>query len=145
MPTVQSILLEKGSKVHTISSGATVAEAVAKMNDHKIGSLVVRDGSHVVGMFTERDVLRRVIAQGHSPAEVIVAEVMSTNVVCCRPDADLDDVAATMKTRNVRHVPVCDDDQELVGMISMGDVNAVYASAQESQIHFLNEYIYGRA
>jgi CBS domain-containing protein len=70
---------------------------------------------------------------------------MTGEVVCCKPDADLDDVAAIMKNRRVRHVPVCDGDGQLVGMVSMGDVNAHNASNQQSTIHFLNEYIYGRA
>jgi CBS domain-containing protein len=145
MPTVQNVLQEKGNRVHTTSSGATVAEAVRKMNENKIGALVVRDGSHVVGMFTERDVLRRVVGENRSPADTIVAEVMTSDVIFCRPDTDLDEIAGLMKSTRVRHVPVVDQDQELLGLISMGDVNAAHASTQESTISFLNDYIYGRA
>jgi CBS domain-containing protein len=145
MPTVQTVLMEKGNSVHTISSGATVAAAVVKMNELRIGALVVKDGGHVVGIFTERDVLRRVVGEDRSPAKTMVAEVMTTDVVCCRPDHDIDEVGALMKDRRVRHVPVCDRDNELLGVISMGDVNACHASSQASQIEFLNEYIYGRA
>src|SRR5688500_5408115 len=145
MPTVQTVLMGKGPQVHTISSGATVAEAVHKMNDLRIGALVVKDGGHVVGIFTERDVLRRVVGEDRTPGKTIVAEVMTTDVVCCRPDHDIDEVAAVMKDRRVRHVPVCDGDNELLGLVSMGDVNACHASNQASHIEFLNEYIYGRA
>ena len=70
---------------------------------------------------------------------------MTSEVVCCKPDSDLDDVAAIMKNRRVRHVPVCGNDGQLIGLVSMGDVNAYNASNQQTTIHFLNEYIYGRA
>ena len=145
MPTVRDVLSSKGFKVYSTSPEATVLDAVERMNEHKIGALVVMDGDEVVGMFTERDVLRRVVGQERSPSATTVGEVMTSEVVCCKPDADLDDVSAIMKNRRVRHVPVCDRDGQLVGMVSMGDVNAHNASNQQSHIHFLNEYIYGRA
>ena len=65
------------------------------------------------------------------------------NVICVRPETDLDDVASIMQQKKVRHIPVCDEDG-LHGMISIGDLNAFHASSQEAQIHFLSEYIYGR-
>ena len=145
MPTVRDVLSSKGTKVFSTSPETTVLDAVGRMNDHKIGALVVMDGDEVVGMFTERDVLRRVVGQERSPSATKVGDVMTSEVVCCKPSADLDDVAAIMKNRRVRHVPVCDTDGQLVGMVSMGDVNAHNASNQQSTIHFLNEYIYGRA
>ena len=145
MTTVKTVLLGKGPQVHTISSGATVADAVQKMNDLGIGALVVKDGGHVVGIFTERDVLRRVVGEGRQPGETRVAEVMTNDIVCCRPDTEIDEVGAMMKDRRVRHVPVIDSDHELVGLVSMGDVNACHASSQAAHIEFLNEYIYGRA
>jgi CBS domain-containing protein len=145
MPSVQDILLAKGGQVHSISPGATVLEAIRKMNHYKIGALVVMEDAQVVGMFTERDILRRVAGEERSVAEVLVGEVMTSEVICCKPDADLDEVSTIMKTHRVRHVPVCDDLGRLHGMISIGDVNAVHASHQEQTIHFLNEYIYGRA
>jgi CBS domain-containing protein len=145
MPTVREVLMSKGAKVYSTSPDTTVLDAVGHMNDHKIGALVVMDGEEVVGMFTERDVLRRVVGQERSASATKVGEVMTSEVVCCQPSADLDDVAAIMKNRRVRHVPVCDGNGQLVGMVSMGDVNAHNASNQQSTIHFLNEYIYGRA
>ena len=145
MPTVRDVLSTKGSTVYSTSPDATVLDAVSRMNDQKIGALVVMDGEDVVGMFTERDVLRRVVGQERLASATKVGEVMTSEVVCCKPDADLDDVAAIMKNRRVRHVPVCDGAGQLLGMVSMGDVNAHNASNQQSTIHFLNEYIYGRA
>ena len=145
MPSVQDILSSKGSQVLSTSPDAVVLDAVNLMNRHKIGSLVVKDGDQVVGMFTERDVLRRVVGDEKNPATTKVGQVMTSKVVCCDPDADLDEVATLMKNRRIRHVPVCDDDGRLLGMISIGDVNAANTSTQEATIHFLNEYIYGRA
>ena len=144
MPTVRDILADKGDRVHTIAPTATVMEAVEKMNHHRIGSLVVLDGDKVCGMFTERDVLQRVVGADRKPHEMLVMEVMTSDVICCAPDDDLDDVASVMKDRRVRHVPVCSGPR-MVGMVSMGDVNAQHASQQKMQISFLSEYVYGRA
>ncbi|MGB7157267.1 MAG: CBS domain-containing protein [Tepidisphaeraceae bacterium] len=145
MPTVLDVIMSKGDTIHSISPDANVLDAVHRMNQYKIGCLMVMQGDHVAGIFTERDVLRRVIGEGKNVAEVTVGDVMTTEVVCCGPNTDLDDVSAIMKTRRVRHVPVCDDDGKLHGVVSIGDVNAFHATNQEQTIHFLNEYIYGRA
>ena len=144
MPMVQDILSSKGSHVHSISPNSTVLDAVQKMNQHKIGALVVMQDGRVVGMFTERDVLRRVVGEQRNSATVTVGEVMTNEVICIGADADLDDVSTVMKNRRIRHLPVCDDDGRLLGMISIGDLNAFNATHQEATIHFLNEYIYGR-
>lgn len=144
MPTVRDVLAAKGSVVHTIEPESTVLEATQKMNAHKLGALLVVHQGHVVGIFTERDVLRRVVAEQRNPSTCTVAEVMTANVICVSCESDLDEVSAIMKDRRIRHVPVVDRNG-VHGMISIGDVNAAYASNQEAQITFLNEYIYGRA
>ena len=123
---------------------STVLEAIQKMNQHKIGALIVMQSGQVAGIFTERDVLRRVLGVERPPAQVTVAEVMTTDVICVQPDTDLDEVATIMKDKKVRHIPVCDDAGRLHGMVSIGDLNAYHATHQEAQIHFLSEYIYGR-
>ncbi len=145
MPTVLEVIQSKGDVIHSIGPAESVLDAVNKMNQFKIGCLMVMQGDQVVGIFTERDVLRRIIGEGRNVGDVTVGEVMTAEVVCCRPDVDLDDVSAIMKTRRVRHVPVCDDEGKLHGVVSIGDVNAFHATNQEQTIHFLNEYIYGRA
>lgn len=143
MPTVQEVLAVKGNKVHSVPPDATVTEAIEKMNRNKIGALVVMDQARVVGIFTERDVLQRVVAR-QLPHEMLVAEVMTADVVCCRADTDINEVGALMMNERIRHVPVCTEDGELLGLVSIGDVNAYHSSAQQAQIHYLNEYIYGR-
>ena len=145
MPTVRDVLSSKGEiAIQSISPDASVLDAVHQMNQHKIGAVLVMNDDHVVGIFTERDVLRRVMAQGGNPADMTVGSVMTEDVICVEPDSDLDEVSTIMKQRKIRHVPVCDSNGKVYGMISIGDVNAVHASNQEAQIHFLNEYIYGR-
>jgi CBS domain-containing protein len=144
MPTVASLVAHKGEHIHAIAPSATVFEAVRQMNEHQIGALVVMRDERVVGMFTERDVLRRVMAENRSPRQVIVGEVMTTDVICCRPDADVEEASRIMKDRRVRHLPICDGDGNLHGLISIGDLNAFYASTQEQTINHLTDYIYGR-
>ncbi len=144
MPSLQDILMSKGNQIHTIRPEATVLEATRKMNQHKIGALVVMQDNQVVGIFTERDVLQRVVAEARSPAELRVAEVMTTDVICAEPDTDLEEASRIMKTRRIRHLPVCTSNGRLLGIISIGDINATYASEQQQTIHFLSDYIYGR-
>jgi CBS domain-containing protein len=145
MPTVRDVLACKGDHVHTIAAEAAVLQAKRVRNDPKIGALVVMDQGRVAGIFTERDVLTRVVAEEKSPSVVRVEDVMTRDVICCNIDDDLDEVSAIMKAKRIRHVPVCDGDGRIQGMISIGDVNAQYASNAEQTIHFLNDYIYGRA
>ena len=144
MPTVQDVLAVKGAMVHSIDPSATVLEATQKMNQYKLGALLAMAESHVAGMFTERDVLRRVVAEQRDPSTTTVGEVMTVEVICCKPEDDLDEISAVMQQKRVRHVPVCDNSGRIVGMISIGDVNAHHASHQEAHINFLSDYIYGR-
>ncbi len=145
MPTVLDVILSKGDIIHSIGPSQTVLDAVNKMNQFKIGCLMVMQQEQVMGIFTERDVLRRVIGEGRSCGDVTVGEVMTAEVICCRPETDLDEVSGIMTARRVRHLPICDDDGKLHGVVSIGDVNACHTTNQEATIHFLNEYIYGRA
>ena len=147
MPSVQDVLRSKESQqpLFTITPSASVLDAVEEMNERRIGALIVMDEGQVAGIFTERDVLRRVVGEMRKPAATAIEDVMSRDVVCVEPDADLDDVSALMKNRRIRHVPVCDGKGTLIGMISIGDVNAYHSSHREATLHYLNEYIYGRA
>ena len=143
MSTVREILARKGPQVFTIGKGATVLEAALLMNEHKIGSLVVLEDGRVAGMFTERDVLRRVVGEEREPARTLVADVMTTEVACCTPETTIDEARGAMKNRRIRHLPLVDDDHYLKGLISIGDLNAYEASNQEQTIYLLQEYIQG--
>ncbi len=145
MATVREILARKGSHVFTIGRGASVLDAALLMNEHKIGALVVIDDDRgVVGMFTERDVLRRVVGEQRDPATTAVAEVMSHEVICATPATTIEEARGAMKNRRIRHLPLVDDDRRLTGLISIGDLNAYQTSDHEQTIHMLHMYLYGR-
>lgn len=142
--SVRDILVIKGPKVFSVHPEATALEAAILMNEHKIGALVVMDGEQIVGMFTERDILRRIVAEERLPAQTHVADVMTTEVACCTPGTRIDEARAAMKNRRIRHLPVVEDGR-LLGLISIGDLNAWEAHDHEVTIHILEEYIHGRA
>jgi CBS domain-containing protein len=144
MSTVQEILQVKGSRVHCIEPDATVLEATQRMNAERIGALVVMERGRVAGMFTERDVLRRIVAEQRDAATVLVREVMSTSVTCCEPEMSIDDARSVMRDRRIRHLPVVSSTGELLGLISIGDLNAYEVDGQQTTIHLLHEYLYGR-
>ena len=137
------------ARVVTVRMNETVAVAAQLMRASNVSALVVKDvvrteGNTAVGMFTERDVLQRVVAEQRDPARTLVAEVMTTEVACCTLDTPLDEARGAMKNRRVRHLPLVDGDNRLQGLISIGDLNAYEASDQEHTIYLLQEYLYGR-
>lgn len=147
MALVQDILTVKGSKVFTITPDATVYEAVARMNQHKLGALVVvsrEDPQEVIGIFTERDVMRRVVGQLRYADLVVVGEVMTRDMVVCSPNMSIDEVATIMQEQRIRHLPVLCENNRLAGMLSIGDINAWHVSRANATITELNDYIYGR-
>lgn len=145
MATVNDILKAKPNlSVLTAEKSETILAATQRMNEHSIGSLIVTDGGRLCGIFTERDVLRRVVVEQRNPAETLVGEVMTTHIAVCSLDTSIDEVRSIMKTHRVRHLPVVNDDGELLGLISIGDLNAYLANDREVTLHFLNEYLHGR-
>jgi CBS domain-containing protein len=143
MAQVREILQRKGPQVWTIGRDASVLQGAMLMNEHKIGALVVLDQGQISGMFTERDVLHRVVAQQRDPAHTTVADVMSAEVLCCSLDTSVDEARGAMRDKRIRHLPVVADGL-LLGLISIGDLNAYQAAAQEQTIFLLSEYLYGR-
>ena len=144
MPTAQEILGAKGMNVYSTTPSESVLEATRKMNQHRIGALIVMNGDRVAGIFTERDVLQRVIGEERQASEISVGEVMTRDVVCCGPETTLEEMSEMMRSRRIRHIPICEEDGKLMGLISIGDINAQHATQQSMEIHYLNEYIYGR-
>jgi CBS domain-containing protein len=102
-------------------------------------------GGRLVGIFTERDVLRRIVAAGRSPETTTVGEVMTGDVICCGPEASMDEIADVMRLRRIRHVPVIDDDGSVAGLVSIGDINAHRATDCEIALHQVEDYIYRRS
>ncbi|HLW66918.1 MAG TPA: CBS domain-containing protein [Gemmataceae bacterium] len=144
MAQVRELLERKGSHVLTIGPTASVLQAALLMNEHRVGALVAIDGGRVAGMFTERDVLQRVVAQRRDPEGTRVDEVMTTAVICCSPDTTVDEARGVMRDRRIRHLPVANADGQLLGLISIGDLNAQLQAAQEQTVFLLTEYIQGR-
>jgi CBS domain-containing protein len=144
MSTVRDILARKGSHVQSIGPDATVLDAALLMNDHKIGSLVVSDGGRLVGIITERDLLVRIVASRRDPAATLVRDVMTSELRCGRIDTSLDEARGVMMKRRIRHLPIVDEDDHLLGLVSIGDLNAHLAHDQEVTIHVMQEYIQGR-
>jgi CBS domain-containing protein len=144
MATVQDILSHKGNRVATVQRERLVIDAARQMNNLRIGSLVVVDGSKVVGMFTERDILVRVVAEARDPNRVTVGQVMTAPVVCCNPETDLDECKRIVTNRRIRHIPVVADGK-LIGIVTSGDIMARESIEREVTIESLTEYIGGPA
>ena len=146
MGSVTDILSQKqGHALLSTHPNETVLAATQKMNDHSIGALlVIDDEGNLVGIFTERDVLRRVVAVERAPSTIPVREVMTTEVACCKPDASIDEARSIFRQHRIRHLPVVDDSGRVQGLISIGDLNAHHSNYQEVTIHFLHEYLHGR-
>ena len=143
MHTAQSILDRKGTDVATITRTATVLEAAALMNQRRIGAIVVTDQERVVGIFTERDVLNRVVALEKQPSETTVGDVMTSPMAVCHRDTLLRECRGTMTAKRIRHLPVVEDGK-LYGLISAGDILANEVADQQSTIEYLHDYLYGR-
>jgi len=143
METIAHILKDKGAKVHHAPPATTVLEAVEKMCAERVGALLVCEQGHPVGMFTERDLMARVILEGRDPATTPVADVMSRDLVYVEPTTQAEEAMAVMTERRCRHLPVVVDGQ-VVGLISIGDLVRWASRNQEFNIRQLEDYICGR-
>lgn len=142
MPSAKSILDKKGGDVATIAGRATVYDAAKQMNERRIGALVVTDGDRVVGIFTERDILNRIVAAGLDPKATPVRDVMTSPMACGRRDSKLAECKSVMASKRIRHLPIVEDGK-LYGMISAGDILASESAEQQETIEYLNEYLHG--
>lgn len=143
MTRVADILEVKGGDVIRIAGEATVFDAVRMMVEANVGALLVVEADEVVGIFTERDYLRRIAVEGRTSRTTRVREVMSAPVICVTPDTGLDESMALMTDRRIRHAPVIDEGA-LVGMISIGDLVKFQSAQQSFEIKYLKDYISAR-
>ena len=141
---MQDILNHKGAEVASVQRERSIIEAARDMNRLRIGSLVVVDDNKVVGMFTERDILVRVVAEGRDPNRLTVGQVMTSPVVCVTLDTELVECKSIMTTRRIRHIPVVVEG-ELIGIVTSGDIMARESREREVTIESLVEYIGGPA
>lgn len=143
MSTVATILATKKIRnIATVTESDTAFDAAQIMHEFHIGSVIVVRNNTVVGIFTERDVLYRVVAAGLNPAETRVSEVMTTPVASCASDEALRDIATQMSSKRLRHMPVIDNGK-LCGVITSGDILAHKCSHLEETNVFLQEYLHG--
>lgn len=154
MERVQDILARKGAQVHTIPENATVFEAIRRMDELGIGSLLVTRGSganaarsraeppqpSLAGIVTERDYLRLVALRGRSSRETLVGEIMTRRVAFVGPACPVDEALAIMTEIRCRHLPVLDDGR-LAGLVSIGDCVRQIIAMQQGRIRYLEDYI----
>lgn len=139
---ISAILDRKGSAVFSVSPTATVAEAVAEMIRHRVGSVLVLDRGNLMGIFTERDVLRRVVGAGIDANRTRVSEVMSAEVITITPDATIEETMVIFTEKRCRHLPVLEHGR-LCGTISIGDVTRWMADHHRVEAEHLKAYIAG--
>lgn len=143
MPTINTLLEKKGHDVATIQRKETVLEAARRMNELRIGALViVDDNGGLAGIFTERDILTRIVAKEVRPSDAIVEEFMTPNAVSAPPTTTLDECRRIMTDRRIRHLPVVDGGK-VVGLVSIGDLTYHEIESKEQTIQDLKDYMYG--
>jgi len=121
MNIVRQLLQMKGNAVWCVDPHVSVYEALRLMADKNVGALVVTENDKVVGILSERDYARKVVLQGKTSRDVPVSEIMSSPVFSVHPDQTVEECMDLMTRKHIRHLPVVDG-EELVGMISIGDV-----------------------
>ena len=140
--SIATLLEQKSGAIFTIPSTVTVAEAVQEMNAHKVGSVLVMSGLRLAGIFTERDVLRRVVGDNLDPKLTPITKVMTSEVLTIPSTATVQQVMDLFTEKRCRHLPVMDNGV-LVGLISIGDVSRWVASMHRAEAESLRQYIAG--
>ena len=141
MPTVRDILARKGTLVVTTTADVTVLEAARLMNQRGIGAVVVMERDALHGIFTERDLMVRVVAERRDPSSTTVGEVMTRRLVTARAETTVEECATLMTQHRIRHLPVLGP-TGLAGVVTIGDLLAYQLAEQEMTISQLNSYLY---
>jgi CBS domain-containing protein len=141
--TLNVVLAHKGSSIFSVKPEVTVLNAVRKMNKERVGALLVCESNELVGIFTERDVMMRVVDAGLDPSTTKVVDVMTTKVETVRSSTGVQDAMAVISERRFRHLPVIDDGK-LLGVVSSGDLTRWVSRSQEGHIQHLVNYITGK-
>lgn len=140
MPTASKLLSRKHKKtIISLHPRNTALDAARLMNEQFVGCVLVMDGPDLQGIFTERDMLRRIVAEQRDPAATTLEEVMTSPVACAAPDTTLDELRTVVRNMRIRHIPVVDG-RQVIGVISIGDLNIAEAETQEQTIRYLEQY-----
>ncbi len=142
MRTVQQLLDEKGHDIQSVHPDESVFDAIQKLANANIGSLIVVEDDRPVGIFTERDYARNVILKGKSSPTTPVRDIMTTRVIFVQPEQTVEDCMAIMTDKHIRHLPVLDG-EKLIGMISIGDLVKSIIAEQKFTIEQLEQFIQG--
>jgi CBS domain-containing protein len=108
--------------VEVVAAGATLKEAAAKMKDLDVGLMPVCDGDRLKGMLTDRDITVRATARGYDPNKTKVSEVMSTDIAYCLEDQEIEEAVSLMEARQIRRLPILNQEKQLIGVVSLGDI-----------------------
>lgn len=142
MATVRDMLRTKGTDIWSVAPDTTVYDALKLMAEKNIGAVLVMDADNLMGILSERDHARKVALHGKTAADTPAREIMTERVMCVRPEETAEQCMALMTEKKVRHLPVIEDDQ-LAGMISIGDVVKATIEQQEFIIEQLEHYVRG--
>ncbi len=140
MATVKQLLQAKGHDIWSVGPENSVYDAIELMANKGVGALVVMEGDSLVGVLSERDYARKVVLQGRSSKGTKIKEIMTSRVVYARPEQTVEECMALMTDKRIRHLPVMDGD-ELLGVISIGDLVKSIIEEQQHVIEQLEQYI----
>jgi len=142
MRTVRQLLDAKSPAIHAIRPDAPVLDAIRLMADAHIGAVLVMDGPQLVGILSERDYARKVVLQGRASADTPVRDIMTSRVIATHPADTSDRCMQAMTEHRIRHLPVVDG-EDVVGVISIGDLVKAVIEDQQADLESLQRYIAG--
>jgi IMP dehydrogenase len=141
---VNDLMNSKGKAVVAIDAGSSVEDAIHLMHSSKISALIVKERDKIVGIFTERDVVRAYIGKMEKRfREVPLRDTMTTDLIVAELEDDLSDIMSVMVEKNIRHLPVVDgsDRGKVIGMLSIRDIIQTQVKKLTSELHYLRDYI----
>jgi CBS domain-containing protein len=144
MYSVKDILETKGYDCHTVDPEATVYETLKKMAGHNIGAVIVAQNDKIIGIFSERDYARKVVLMGKTSRDTKVSSLMTDRIFTVTLSTTITECMKLMTDNRARHLPVLDEEEKLLGIISIGDVVNKIIQAQNNTINQLEDYIVGK-
>jgi CBS domain-containing protein len=133
--------LIKNRETYFVQAGQSVLEAARWMVERNVGALPVLDGGRLVGIFSERDIMKRVVAEERDPARTRVADVMTAEPLVVAPDDDVQHCMVLMKQHGFRHLPICGEDRKLAGLVSLRDMLLHEVSEKDGEVQMMRAYI----
>ncbi|MEX0773036.1 MAG: CBS domain-containing protein [Balneolales bacterium] len=140
---VQEVLSKKGPDIYKISPDASVFDAISGMADHNVGALLVMDQGRLEGIISERDYRNKVILKGRTSRQTQVKEIMTSNLLWVIPEETIENCMAIMTQKKIRHLPVLDSSENVIGIISIGDLVKAIIDQQEIELNDMKNYIAG--